>query len=92
MAVSVARLTEASTTPSTRVSAFWTRPTQEAQVMPPMSKLVSAVQAGAAASFMAVAGVAAAVAARPGEGVVVVISVLLGAGLVLSGRAQEARS
>ncbi len=40
VAVSVARLTEASTTPSTRDRAFCTRPTQEAQVMPSMSRVV----------------------------------------------------
>src|SRR3954464_2034590 len=41
VAVSLARLTEAATTPSTRVSVFSTRLTQDAQVMPPMLRLVS---------------------------------------------------
>ena len=45
-AVSVARLTETSTTPSTRDRALWTRPTHDAQVMPPMSKLDSVARPG----------------------------------------------
>jgi hypothetical protein len=41
VAVSVARFTAAVTTPSARVRAFCTRPTQEAQVIPPISSVHS---------------------------------------------------
>ena len=39
VATSVARLTWAVATPSRRVRAFSTRPTQDAQVIPPMSRV-----------------------------------------------------
>ena len=47
----VARLTRASATPSSLRSAFSMRPTQDAQVIPPMSRVhVSAVSAAASAA------------------------------------------
>jgi hypothetical protein len=45
VATSVARLTSAAVTPSRRSSALSTRRTQEAQVMPPMSRVPLALAA-----------------------------------------------
>jgi hypothetical protein len=58
VATSVARLTSAVVTPSTRFSAFSTRPTQEAQVMPPMSRVQLLLASVAAAAVGAVVVIA----------------------------------